>query len=116
MLRGDAELAVTQELLHKRGDVTAGNRDVLDAAADDIALRLACEQMMYMQEKGKNGKYSPQQSGILRTTGITWVTPSPESITVPVSVRSPTWRDVHEAARASTACTAMYSPVEMSTG
>ena len=38
------------------------------------------------------------------TTGITWVTPSPESITVPVSVLSPTWREVHDAARANTAC------------
>lgn len=37
------------------------------------------------------------------TTGITCVTPSPESITVPVSVLSPTCRDVHEAASANTA-------------
>lgn len=37
------------------------------------------------------------------TTGMTWVTPSPESITAPVSVRSPTWRDVQEAAKARTA-------------
>ena len=39
------------------------------------------------------------------TTGMAWVTPSPLSMTIPVNVRSPTWRDVHEAARASTACT-----------
>lgn len=38
------------------------------------------------------------------TTGMTWVTPSPLSITVPVSVLSPTCLDVQEAARASTAC------------
>ena len=38
------------------------------------------------------------------TTGMTWVTPSPESITVPVRVLSPTWRDVQDAAKASTAC------------
>ena len=37
------------------------------------------------------------------TTGMTWVTPSPESITVPVRVLSPTWRDVQDAAKASTA-------------
>lgn len=44
------------------------------------------------------------------TTGMTWVTPSPESMTVPVRVLSPTWRDVHDAARASTAWTAIYRP------
>lgn len=32
------------------------------------------------------------------------MTPSPLSMMIPVSVRSPTCRDVHEAARASTAC------------
>ena len=37
------------------------------------------------------------------TTGMMWVTPSPESITVPVSVLSPTCREVHEAASARTA-------------
>jgi len=35
---------------------------------------------------------------------MTCVTPSPESITVPVSVRSDACFDVHEAASASTAC------------
>jgi len=38
------------------------------------------------------------------TTGITCVTPSPLSITVPVKTRSPTDLDVHEAASARTAC------------
>lgn len=38
------------------------------------------------------------------TTGMTWVTPSPLSMTVPVSVLSPTCLDVQEAARARTAC------------
>ena len=37
------------------------------------------------------------------TTGITCVTPSPESITVPVRVLSPTCRDVQDAANAKTA-------------
>lgn len=46
----------------------------------------------------------------MRTTGITWVTPSPESMTVPVKVFSVTCLEVQEAARASTACTAIYSP------
>jgi len=41
---------------------------------------------------------------------MTCVTPSPLSITVPVSVRSPGLRLIHDAASASTACTAMYSP------
>ncbi|KAF5911443.1 hypothetical protein HPG69_004364 [Diceros bicornis minor] len=39
------------------------------------------------------------------TTGIAWVTPSPLSMTIPVSVRSPTCRDVQDAAKASTAWT-----------
>jgi hypothetical protein len=38
------------------------------------------------------------------------VTPSPLSITVPVSVRSDTLPETQLAARASTACTAMYMP------
>ena len=38
------------------------------------------------------------------TTGMTWVTPSPESITVPVKVLSLTCLDVHDAANAKTAC------------
>lgn len=46
-------------------------------------------------------------------TGITWVTPSPESITVPVSDLSVTFDDVHEAARANTACTAIYNPAQL---
>lgn len=46
-------------------------------------------------------------------TGMTWVTPSPESITVPVRDRSDTLEDVQDAARASTAWTAMYSPAQL---
>jgi hypothetical protein len=38
------------------------------------------------------------------------VTPSPESMTVPVRVRSVTLLDDHDAASAKTAWTAMYSP------
>ena len=38
------------------------------------------------------------------------VTPSPESMTIPVKVRSPTCLEVQEAASANTACTAMYKP------
>ena len=40
-------------------------------------------------------------------TGMTCVTPSPESMTVPVRDRSETLEDVHEAASARTACTAI---------
>ena len=36
---------------------------------------------------------------------MTWVTPSPESMTVPVRVRSDACFDVHDAASANTACT-----------
>ena len=43
------------------------------------------------------------QRRMRHTTGITWVTPSPESMTVPVSVRSDACFDVHDAANASTA-------------
>lgn len=46
-------------------------------------------------------------------TGMTCVTPSPESMTVPVNDLSETLDDVHDAARASTACTAMYSPAQL---
>ena len=44
-------------------------------------------------------------------TGMTCVTPSPESMTTPVRDRLPTCRRVHDAASDSTACTAMYNPV-----
>lgn len=40
---------------------------------------------------------------MILTTGMTWVTPSPESITVPVRVLSPTCLEVQDAARANTA-------------
>src|SRR6266536_2741749 len=46
-------------------------------------------------------------------TGITCVTPSPESMTVPVSDRSETFEEVQDAARASTACTAIYRPAQL---
>ena len=41
------------------------------------------------------------------------MTPSPESMTVPVRERSWTLEEVHEAARARTACTAMYNPWQL---
>jgi len=44
------------------------------------------------------------------TTGITCVTPSPLSTTIPVRVRSLTDLEAHEAAKARTACTAIYNP------
>jgi hypothetical protein len=44
---------------------------------------------------------------------MTWVTPSPESITVPVSDLSATLEEVQEAAKARTAWTAMYSPAQL---
>ena len=46
-------------------------------------------------------------------TGITWVTPSPESITVPVKDLSDTFEEVQDAASANTACTAMYRPAQL---
>jgi hypothetical protein len=44
------------------------------------------------------------------TTGMTCVTPSPLSTTIPVRVRSLTDLEAHDAAKASTACTAIYRP------
>jgi hypothetical protein len=44
-----------------------------------------------------------RRDGYGDTTGITCVTPSPESMTVPVRDLSWTFEDVHEAARARTA-------------
>ena len=44
------------------------------------------------------------------TTGITCVTPSPLSTTIPVRVRSLTDLEAHDAAKARTACTAIYRP------
>ncbi len=61
------------------------------------------------EERKEKKRKKESRKGQL-TTGITWVTPSPESMTVPVSVLSPTCRLVQLAARASTACTAMYNP------
>lgn len=47
---------------------------------------------------------------LVLTTGMTCVTPSPLSTTIPVSVLSSIGREVQLAAKASTACTAMYKP------
>lgn len=100
LLRRDPDLALPQQLLGEVRDVTAGDGDVLDAAADDITFRL---------EKTCGGELArsnavPGREEATLTTGMTCVTPSPLSITVPVSVRSPTCRDVQEAASARTAC------------
>lgn len=44
---------------------------------------------------------------------MTWVTPSPESTTVPVKLRSWTLLLVQLAASANTACTAIYKPAQL---
>ena len=41
LLGGNADLALAEQLLDEVGDVASGDRDVLDAAADHVALRLA---------------------------------------------------------------------------
>lgn len=75
---------------------------MLDAAANDVAFSLGGGETnvaeAYRKEETEREEVTP-------TTGMTCVTPSPLSITVPVSVRSPTCRDVQEAASAKTACT-----------
>jgi len=64
---------------------------MFDCGADNVAFRLELMGRM--------------QGGC--TTGMTWVTPSPESMTVPVRERSWTLEEVQDAARARTAWTAM---------
>jgi hypothetical protein len=49
-----------------------------------------------------------RQLNLSRTRMDSRVTPSPESMTTPVNVRSATLENVHDAASASTAWTAMY--------
>jgi hypothetical protein len=75
---------------------------VLDTTANDITFSLGGER---------------EREWVLRllrcykvdlTTGMQCVTPSPESMTVPVRVRSPTWREVHDAASARTAWSHVY--------
>lgn len=54
LLRGDAHLPLPQQLLGEVGDVTAGDGDVLDAAADDVALSL--EHTGWGGERGYRGR------------------------------------------------------------
>ena len=42
LVRGNARLAVTQDLLHELCDASSSDRDVLDGRPDDVALRLVC--------------------------------------------------------------------------
>ena len=62
------------------------------------------------EEKEEEEEEEQEQEQQPPTTGITCVTPSPESITVPVSERSVACRDAQDAASDRTACTAMYRP------
>ena len=62
------------------------------------------------EEEEKEEEEEQEQEQQPPTTGITCVTPSPESITVPVSERSVACRDAQDAASDRTACTAMYRP------
>jgi hypothetical protein len=103
--------SISKELLDKASDITTGNWNVLDRGSNDITLGLEVS-----IEEGASAR--------LRTTGIVSgsqlvlltvkvqdslrVTPSPESMTTPVKVLSATFDEVHDAARAKTAWTAMY--------
>ena len=82
MVRRNALLALAHQLLHKLRDVAAGERNVLDRRADDEAF----------------SNWNDVRGAVARV------------VTVPVSVRSVTSRDDHEAASARTAWTAMYKP------
>lgn len=88
----------SEKVLHEGADIASSNWNVLDGRSDNIALSLNSRLL---------DPATVQNSGPGHTTGITWVTPSPESTTVPVRVRSVTLFEAHEAARASTAWTAM---------
>lgn len=57
LLRGNAHLPLPQQLLSEVGDVTAGDGDVLDAAADDVALSL--EHAGWGGERGYRGREGP---------------------------------------------------------
>jgi hypothetical protein len=68
--------------LNKLRNVASSQRNVLDATSNDVAISLYANRRKYLVFRhGLTG----------RTTGMTCVTPSPESITVPVKVRSDTF-------------------------
>jgi hypothetical protein len=102
---GGGFVAVAEEGLDEVGYVAAGDGDVFYARVDDIAF---CLQPELTIKKERIIGYCGGLGGC--TTGMTWVTPSPESMTVPVKERSVTLDEVHDAARARTACTAIYNP------
>lgn len=130
LLWRNADLSVSQQLLNEVGDVSSCYRDVLYTAANHITFCLKdkrkqksailveessssiCLQMPLNLTQWNScifGLYITYWwhctvcISVLITTGMAWVTPSPLSITTPVSVRSPTCLEVHDAANAKTA-------------
>ena len=94
-----AALPLAHQQLDEVCDVAAGEGDVLDARPDDVPAQQTRTQegMPPKSEDDARPLTDPSE------TGITCVTPSPASTTVPVSVRATTCFDVHDAASASTA-------------
>lgn len=85
---------VTQQVQHEFGNVTTGDRNMLDRRANDISIG------------DGNGIYiRSRMSSWLKITGRRniRVTPSPLSMTTPVKFRSCTLLLVHDAASAKTA-------------
>jgi hypothetical protein len=127
---------LTHDILDKLGDIPPCQRNVLDATSNDISVCREKGERERESERAREEKegqiekmdtkirekmqchwiivqancYARRHQGVVSypsATGMTWVTPSPESITVPVRVLFFTSGDVHDAARARTACTAM---------
>lgn len=112
---GGALSSVTQQLLYEIGDIPTGDGDVLDRRADNIALSLERQRHMFpnlravdIRQEWCLCRRSVSNCGVGAARKDVRVTPSPESMTTPVKVRSLTFDDVHDAASAKTACTAMY--------
>ena len=112
VLSGDTLAANAQQraggsarTLHELGDVFAGDGHTLDRAADRVALELQTQQCNDTTKNNQNNPSAKQRQHIIRTlaarngtvsrgmamsggrtTGMTWVTPSPESMTVPAQI------------------------------
>jgi hypothetical protein len=123
-LLGDSELilrwdigslsSVSEKLLYESRNVSTGNGDMLDARSDHITFGLTSKasglvSLLCIAEGIAHR--AKRQAG--RTTGITWVTPSPESMTVPVNDRSSTFELSQVEASARTACTAIWIPAAL---
>ncbi len=95
--------------LHELRDGAAGQRDVANARPDDEPVGLRVRGRVSGGDERRRRAAASGGRGA-RTTGMTCVTPSPLSMTVPVSDLCVTFLLVQLAASARMACTAMYRP------